>query len=283
MKTTLKLLGGMAALLVGAAGVALSCSLIFQIRETSDRLEREIPHNLANVERIAQSVRLQGEATSQVLETTRERVGFLGESIARLSDKISDRESATSVLVVIDEDIDTQLDNAKQFVLSMQNSMRNLGSTLMLFDSMSLFGHEGFSRPNPSDSTTPQNPLRTVAIGLTQTADLLDQVTHAITRLQSGESINAIQLSQIQFTLKQVDNELFRIKSEVTKFSEEVGQTEAKFTHLKTHSPIWIRSIANTLTLFLFCFGFAQLMVSVYGLRWLRDARKRESQIFPET
>jgi hypothetical protein len=268
---------------VGAAGVALSCSLVFQIRTTSERLEREVPRNLANVEQIAKSVREQGEATSKVLETTRERVGFLGESIARLSDRINDQDNTASLLVVIDEDIDGQLDNAKQFVLSMQNSMRNLGSTLMLFDSMSFLGHEGFSPPSQTDSAGQQNPLRTVAVGLTQTADLLDQVTHAITKLQSGESISAFQLSQIHFTLKQVDNELFRIKSEVTAFSEEVGQTEAKFTDLKNRSPVWVRSISNTLVLFLFCFGFAQLMVSVYGLRWIRDARKRDSQLFPET
>jgi hypothetical protein len=283
VKTALKLLGGIAALVVGAAGVTLSCSLIVQIRQTSSRLEREIPQNLAHVEEIARSVREQGEATSQVLQTTRERVGFLGESIARLSDKLNDRDSTSTLLTVIDEDIDAQLDNAKQFVRSMQSSMRNLGSTLLVFDSVSLFGHEGFSPSSQADSARQQNPLRTVAVGLTQTADLLDQVTHAINRLQSGESISPFQLSQIQFTLNQVDRELLRIKSEVTKFSEEVGQTEGKFRHLKTRSPVWVRYVSNTATLFLFCFGFAQLIVSVYGLRWIRDARKRDSQVILET
>lgn len=270
------------ALIVGAAGVTLSCSLILQIQQTSSRLEREIPKNLAHVERIAQSVRQQGEATSKVLETTRERVDFLGDSIARLSNKLEDGGSP-SLITVIDEDIDSQLNNAKQFVLSMQNSMRNMGSTLMLFDSMSLFGQEGFSPSNQMDPARNQNPLRTVAVGLTQTADLLDQVTHAITRLQSGESISPLQLSQIQFTLNQVDTELLRIKTEVAQFSQEVGQTEAKFEHLKKRSPVWVRYIANMATLFLFCFGFAQLMVSVYGLRWIREARIGESQSYLET
>ncbi len=283
VKTNLKLLGGMAAVLVGAVGVALSCSLMLQIRQTSSRLEREIPQSLAHVEQIAQSVREQGEATTKVLQTTRERVGFLGESIARLSDKLSDKDSASSLLMVIDEDIDSQLNNAKQFVLSMQNSMRNMGSTLMLFDSMSLFGHEGFSRSSQTDPARHPNPLRSVALGLTQTADLLDQVTHAINRLQSGESITPIQLSQIQFTLNQVDLELLRIKSEVNKFSEEVGQTETKFTHLKDRSPVWVRYVSNTISLFLFCFGFAQLMVCVYGLRWIGEVRKSWRQSFPET
>lgn len=279
MKTSLKLLGGIVALVVGAAGVTLSCSLIFQIRKTSARMEREIPQNLAHVEEIARSVRQQGEATSQVLETTRERVGFLGESIARLSHKLNDEGGSSSLLMVIDEDIDAQLDNAKQFVLSMQSSMRNLGSTLQLFDSVSLLGHEGFSPSSQSESAPNQNPLRTVAVGLTQTADLLDQVTLAINRLQSGESISPFQLSQIQFTLNQVDRELLRIKSEVTKFSMEVAQTEAKFTHLKVRSPVWVRYVSNLASLFLFCFGFAQLMVSVYGLRWIREARNRGSQV----
>jgi hypothetical protein len=282
VKTSLKLLGGIVALVVGAAGVTLSCSLIFQIRKTSDRLEREIPQNLAHVEEIAHSVRTQGEATSQVLQSTRVRVSFLGESIARLSDKLNDRDNASSLLMVIDEDIDAQLDNAKQFVLSMQQSMRNMGSTLQLFDSVSLLGHEGFSPSSQGDSVRHQNPLRTVAVGLTQTADLLDQVTQAINRLQSGESISPFQLSQIQFTLNQVDRELLRIKSEVTRFSKEVAQTEAKFTHLKTRSPVWVRYVSNMISLFLFCFGFAQLLVAVYGLRWIKEARNSGSQTLLE-
>lgn len=282
VKTSLKLLGGIVALVVGAAGATLAGSLIVQIRQTSARLEREIPQNLGHIEQIATSVRQQGEATTLVLETTRERVGFLGESIARLSNRLNDQDSTSSLLMVIDEDIDAQLDNAKQFVLSMQSSMRNLGSTLRLFDSVSLLGHEGFSPASQSGAAPNQTPLRSVAVGLTQTADLLDQVTLAINRLQSGESISPFQLSQIRFTLNQVDRELQRIKSEVARFSEEVGQTEAKFTHLKTRSPVWVRYVSNMVTLFLFCFGFAQMMVSVYGLRWIRDARKRERQLLPD-
>ena len=58
--------------------------------------------------------------------------------------------------MVIDDDIDKQLDNAKQFVLSMQNSMRNLGSTLMLFDSMSIFGPQRSPRPRRAPRSMPK-------------------------------------------------------------------------------------------------------------------------------
>lgn len=259
---------------VGAVGVALSVFLVFQLRQTATRLEREIPQNLEHVEQITRSVRYQGEAATKMLETTRERVTFLGASIEQLSKKLSNRDTASSVLLVIDEDIDNQLDNAKQFVLSMQISMRNLGSTLLLFDSMSIFGMKGFGSSDRGASDAPESPVRNVAAGLTHTADLLDQVTHAITKLQSGQSINPIQLNQIHTTLQSVDLELERIKFEIHQFSAVVGETESKFAKLRRSSPAGIRYLSNILSLFLFCFGFAQLMLGVYGLQLIHAARK---------
>jgi hypothetical protein len=258
----------------GVVGLALCFFLVFEIRRTASQLEREVPENLEHIEQVAQSVRQQGEAATKVLESTRERVGFLGESIEQLSKKLSDRNAASSLFVVIDQDIDMQLNNARQFVLSMQNSMRNLGSTLLVFDSMSIFGGERFQRPGTAGAGREENPVRSVAVGLTQTADLLDQVTRAITKLQSGESISPIQLGQIQYTLKRVDLELNRIKSEVSQFSGEVAETEAKFTKMKQNAPSGIRYVSNIVSLFLFCFGFAQLMLCGYGLQLVGEARR---------
>ncbi len=261
-------------MVVGAVGVCLCVFLVSQIRGTASRLEQEIPQSLGQVEKITRSVRREGEAATKVLQTTRERVTFLGESIGQLSQKLSNRGSNSSLLIVIDQDIDNQLNNAKQFVLSMQNSMRNLGSTLLLFDSMSIFGSESLSGRGSDGSAKPESPVRSVAVGLTQTADLLDQVTNAINKLQLGQSISPIQLSLIQTTLQRVDFELQRINSEVDQFTADVGETEAKFAKLKEDVPAGVRYAANMMTLFLFCFGFAQLMLCVYGLQLIGEARK---------
>ena len=165
MKAYGKLMAGLLALAVGGVGVGFCLTFVLQIRQTSARLEREIPQTLEHIEQIAQSVRSQGEATTQVLGTTQERVTYLGETIEQLSKKLTDREKTSSLLLVLDEDIDTQLDNARQFVLSMQNSMRNLGSTLLLFDSMSIFGANPFPRGTESTGLRQENALRTVAQG----------------------------------------------------------------------------------------------------------------------
>ncbi len=266
MKPVLRILVGVLAMLIGMLGIALSVFIIIQTRQTSQRMQREIPQSLEHVEQIAQSVRQQGETTQKVLETTRDRVNFLGETIESLSTRLSQRDAKASLLTSIDDDIDKQLDNAKQFVFSMQNSMRNMGSTLMLFDSMSIFGPQRFAGAAENATLNAENPLRAVATGLTQTADLLDQVTDAISKLQNGETITPPQLVVIQQTLRQVDGELVKIKSEVKHFSEEVGQTEDKITKVKEDSPRWIRSSANVIMLFMFCFGCSQLMLSGYGI-----------------
>lgn len=265
---------GILATAVGIVGLALGVFLIMQVRETSARLEQEIPENLQHIEEMTRTIRYQGEAATKVLETTRDRVGFLGTSIEQLSKKLSRRDAASSVLVVIDEDIDNQLNNAKQFVLSMQNSMRNLGSTLLLFDSMSAFSRDGLGRFGTDRSIRDESPVRSVAVGLTQTADLLDQVTQAINRLQSGQSISPVQLSQVHATLETVDRELQSIKAEVAEFSQTVGETEHKVSRMRQKSPAAVRYVSNMAVLFLICFGFSQLMLCIYGLQLITSARK---------
>lgn len=278
VKQTIKMLGGILSMVVGTVGVVLSLFLMLEIQEKANQLEREVPPTLDHAVHIANSVRQQGEATTKILNTTQERVATLGTTIENLSTKLNERDNPSSLLTVLDEDIDQQLDNAKQFVLSMQNSMRNLGNTLLVFDSMSLFG----SSPVPNsqaDTLQQNNPLQTVAVGLRQTADLLDQVTHGITKLQSGESISPRQLRKIQFTLTQVDKELIRIKTEVTKFSDEVAKTEQKLKNLQTEAPIWIRDVSRMTLLFLFCFGTSQLVLGLHGFRLVKEARTQWGQL----
>lgn len=272
VKQTIKLLGGMFSTVIGTVGVVLSGFFLMQIRETAHELEREVPQTLGHAVHIAESVREQGEVTTKILQTTRERVDYLGTTIESLSTKLSQRDNRSSLLTVIDEDIDLQLDNAKQFVLSMQTSMRNLGNTLLVFDSMSLLGTRPMSLSDDA-SLSSEHPLKTVAVGLRQTADLLDQVTLGITKLQSGESISPRQLLRIQYTLQQVDRELVRIKSEVKTFSDEVAKTERKLKNLKAEAPIWIGEISQMASLFLICFGASQLMLGLHGLRLVNEAR----------
>lgn len=278
MKPLLQMTGGVLATVVGTVGVVLSLFIGVQIRQSTETLNREIPQSLGHAVEIAQSVRQQGEATSKILQTTRERVVYLGGTIEQLSQKLGRRDKETSVVLAIDEDIDRQLDNAKQFVHSMQNSMRNLGSTLLLFDSVSIFGSQSLDRIRGKAVEQEDNPLRHVAVGLRETADLLDQVTHAIVKLQSGQSISPQQLINIQTTLERVDRELVKIKTEVNNFSEEVAVTEFKFKKLQQDTPALVQYVSNLITLFLVCFGSSQLMLAFFGLNFANQSRIQRKQ-----
>ena len=279
MKPLIQIIGGALAVLVGAAGIILCVVIFIQIRPAADTLSREIPQNLGHAVQIAQSVRQQGEATTQFLETTRERLGQLGITIEHLSEKLGDRNATAPVRRTLDEDIDLQLSNAKQFVLSMQNSMRNLGSTLLLFDSMSIFGNQRLSNSGDEKQQN-ESPIRTVAVGLKETADLFDQVTHAIDKLQSGQSVRPGQLQDVHATLERVDRELVKINVEVKGFSDEVAVTEYKFTKLQEEAPVMVKYVSNLIAMFLLCFGSSQLMLALFGLHFIHQARaepKRES------
>ena len=257
-------IAGMGALGLGLMGVLLSAHLINQIQKTALRLEREVPQNLSDVEQIARSIRQQGEATRVLLQTARQRVEYLGNTIDNLSQRLNQRSSTTATLNSLDEDIGVQLDNAREFVLSMQQSMRNLGGTLHLFDSMS------FISPSGDSESRQDNPLRSVAANLMQTADLLDQVTAAISRLQTGQAVAPDQLNRIQVTLDQVDQELILILNEVATFSEQVRDTETKIITLKEKSPAWVQHTAQAAVLFLVCFGGSQLALLLHGVHLLR-------------
>lgn len=279
MKPLIQIIGGALAVLVGAAGVILCVVIFVEIRPAANTLSREIPQNLGHAVQIAQSVRQQGEATTEILETTRERLVQLGNTIERLSERLAETETETTVLQALDADIDLQLSNAKQFVLSMQNSMRNLGSTLLLFDSISIFANQRVSTP-PGEQRA-DSPIRTVAVGLTETADLFDQVTSAIDKLQSGQSIRPAQLDNVQATLARVDRELIRINAEVKGFSTEVAVTEYKFTKLQEDAPVMVNHVFNLASLFLLCFGCSQLMLGLFGVHFIRQARSQMKRELP--
>jgi hypothetical protein len=164
-------------------------------------------------------------------------------------------------------------------VLSMQNSMRNLGSTLLLFDSISIFGNQRLSGSR-NGMKQEESPIRTVAVGLKETADLFDQVIRAIDNLQTGQSIRPGQLQNVQATLARVDRELVKINQEVKGFSDEVAVTEYKFTKLQEEAPAMVEFVFNLIATFLLCFGSSQLMLALFGLHFIHQGRaelKRES------
>jgi hypothetical protein len=274
VKPLIQIIGGALAVLVGAAGVILCVVVFVKIQPAANALSREIPQNLGHAVQISQSVRQQGEATTQILDTTRQRLVQLGNTIERLSGRLAEANPETPVIRALDADIDLQLSNAKQFVLSMQNSMRNLGSTLLLFDSMSIFGNQRLSRPQSEESPEP-NPIRSVAVGLKETADMFDQITNAIDKLQSGQRIRPGQLHNVQATLALVDLELVKINEEVKGFSAEVAVTEYKFTKLQEEAPRMVNYVSNLVSLFLLCFGSSQLMLGFFGIHFIREARSQ--------
>ncbi len=281
MRPAIKFSGGILFMLLGIAGFVFSGFVIYQIRIAASSIEQEMPRNLGHIEQVAHSVHQQGEATGKVIETTRERLSFLGGTITSLSSKLKGRAQTPSVIVSLDEDVDNQLNNAKQFVHSMQNSMRNLGNTLLLFDSMSFLGSPRFGGPSPrvEEEDGEANPIHSVAVSLTKTADLLDEVTKAISKLQTGESIHPTQLDRIQTTLDRVDQELVAIQSEVNSFSKEVAETEGKLSTLKQESPAVVRYLANMSCLFLLCFGGTQFLVFCVGFHWAKQAYQSRTDL----
>jgi methyl-accepting chemotaxis protein len=263
VKRTLWRIAGTVAVTVGLAGIVLSTAAVVQVWKTAGALEREIPQALANLEDIVNSVHQQGATTVALLGTAREHVAFIGTSVEDLSNRARERPAVT-ILETLDEDIGWRLDNAEEFVLSMQISMRSMSSALLVLDSLPFFA------PRLASTADPQQPqLRSVATSLTETADLLDQVSRAIERARSGQAIAPNQLVQLQETLRRVDDRLEAVQNEIGEFSQRVEQTGEKLAALRRDVPRWINSTALVATVFFVCFGFSQLSLVLHGCRWV--------------
>jgi hypothetical protein len=263
----LKRVVGLAALAVGLAGVAFSVWTGMEIWETAGRLREDIPTTVGQLEGIVHSIHEQSEASADLLLSAREQVTSVGQSVERLTASDESKAAAASLLDRLNADIARQLDAAGEFVVSLQGSMRGLGSALALVDALPFFAKR-------ADADVGQaSQLRTVAGSLNETAELLEQVRITLARLRDGQGVQPEQLARLHDTLARVDGEIALAEQEVRHFSGRVAWTGEALNRWRLAAPRQINTISTAATVFLVCFGASQISLLLHGWSWLTHRR----------
>lgn len=261
-------LGGLVALVAGMAGVAFSVWAGVEVWTTAERLRRDIPTTVGQIEGIVRSVEEQAETSADLLRSARGQLKAVGESVDRLTSP-DQTEAAASLLDRLNEDITKQLDAAGEFIVSLQNSMRGLGSALALADALPFFA------PRTDPEVGQASQLRLVAQSLNETADLLEQVRLTLGRLRDGHGVPPQQLALLHDSLGRVNRELALAEREVRRFGGRVEWTGDALTRWKLSAPRQIDTTATAATVFLVCFGTSQISLLLHGLALL--TRRRET------
>ncbi|MEW4571002.1 hypothetical protein AB1L88_24300 [Tautonia sp. JC769] len=271
MLRLLKFLAGTSGVLIGALGTVFGIGAVVGSWTLADRLSREVPASIADLEQVVDLVRQQGDASLTLIDTVRDRVRFVGETVEELSG-IAERDPGTPTLLeALDPDIEQRLEGAEAFILALQDSLRSLNRALVLLDSVPFFPRRG-----PSDRSADAPPLRSVADSLNEATALLDEASRTLNRIRLGQALSPRQRAQFQDLLDDVDFALGDVRAQIDTFFASLDQASERLAGLRAASTVWIDRGAGVATVFFVCFAASQFSLLLHGCALVaRSARDR--------
>jgi hypothetical protein len=247
---------GFLAVLIGVAGTALAVLGVYHTWRLHSRLRTQMPSALQHADVVVRSVQQQGQATNALLETTRLHLTSIREPISQLA--LQNQLDNAAILQTVDQQLLNRLESVEHFSLSMQNSIRGMSSALLILDSMP------FLTGRPRRNRDEMGQWKTVAVSLTDTADLLGQVNHTLSSIRTGQNVSPQQLNQLADALNRIDGRLEEVQTHIARFNELVEGSSSQLDLLEGRIPQWLERSAIVMTAFFVCFGSSQL-----GLAWM--------------
>lgn len=260
MPRLLKMLTGAFAVLIGALGTIFGVGAVVGSWTLADRLSREVPASIADLEQVVDLVRQQGDASLTLIDTVRDRVRFVGETVEDLSGITERDPNAPTLLEALDPDIEQRLEAAETFILALQDSLRSLNRALVLLDSVPFF-----PRRSPSERSADAPPLRSVADSLNEATALLDEASRTLNRIRLGQALSPRQRTQFQELLDEVDFTLGDVRNQIDTFFASLNQASERLAVIRSASSVWIDRAAGVATVFFVCFAASQLSLMLHG------------------
>lgn len=270
---TWRILGAIAAV-IGTAGLLLSIYAGAATWSIARQIDQATDETLSQLQAIVDPVHQQSEAAVTLVGATRERFGLILSSVETLSGTEEPaRPDTSAILETLDQHVLRRLDTAEDFIRTMQENMRNASSALLILDAVP------FLSPRLTSSVDArESQLRSLAIGLTDLSDLLEQVTQTFAEIRSQSSIDPDQLATLRSGLGQIDTSLVELESEVRRFSEGIGRVKTILVDLRRQTPRRINGAAILATVFFICFGCSQLSLITHGCHMIRHRRVSSAQ-----
>ena len=243
--------------LVGVFGVAFSGYAVRQIWSTADRMGREIPAAIGQLESVGRSVHRQGEKAVDVLQTTRGRLSTIQDTVEGLPRSREDRQ-VTTVLNRLDAEVVEHIERAEEFVRSMRSSLEGASRAVLLLESIPFLGPRV-----SSPSAASEENLTSLAGSLSEVSGGLGQLTRILAEIRTSRRVDPSNLAQLTSILEEVDEQLGRIQADIEVLSTETNAVVLSLAGARRRSERWIQRTAALCTLFFVCFGCSQLHLLV--------------------
>ncbi|WP_169977555.1 hypothetical protein [Tautonia rosea] len=260
MLRLIKLCTGAFAILIGALGTVFGIGAVVGSWTLADRLSREVPASIADLEQVVDLVRQQGDASLTLIDTVRDRVRFVGETVEELAGVAQRDPEAPTLLEALDPDIEQRLEAAETFILALQDSLRSLNRALVLLDSVPFF-----PRRSVSERSADAPPLQNVASSLNEATTLLDEASRTLTRIRMGQALSLRQRAQFQELLAEVDFALSDVRNQIDTFFTSLDQASDRLGRVREGASVWIDRAAGVSTVFFVCFAASQFSLMLHG------------------
>lgn len=254
----IKRLAGLLVVVVGLAGLSLCGLAVARTWTTGQQLRRQSPQVLEQLVELVRSIQLQAETASSLLTSARGRVMLAQTLVEDLAPATDRRRLAPSTLDTLDHDIVRRLEDAENFVQSLEATMRSMSSAVLLLDSMPFLS---LRRSTPEADIN----LRLMADNLAETATRLQQVAETLAQIRSREAISPRQLTQVRDALHYVDGNLVEVQAAIDQFVQAVEQATERTADVQARAPRWITTTMVLAMAFFVCFGFSQVHLVVWG------------------
>lgn len=261
------------AIAIGALGTVLSVQVCRYSWSTAESVNRATEETCSQLEAVVGSVHEQSVAAVSIVSVASDRVQSVRASVGSLAGEDEQNgQVPSSYLKELDEEVLRRLAAAEEFVVTMQETLRNTGSALMVLDSLPLF-----SRKLMPQVESRETQLQTLAASLTELSDLLEQATRVLTEIRTDSSVDPKQLAQIEKAFARVEQKLTELEGEATEFSERLGEFQSRISDLRISIPQRVERFTMLATIFFVCFACSQLGLMAYAWGTLKSARSVES------
>jgi hypothetical protein len=257
----IKQMSSVIAMAIGGLGTILSVQACRYSWSTAKTVSAAAEETFLQLDAAAGSVYEQSKAAESIVVAVSDRVRDLRVSFDEIAEEgENDPQVPPTYLKVLDEELLRRLDAAEEFFLTMQDTLRNTGSALLVLDSLHLF-----SSKLSLQAVRRETQLQTLASNLAELSDLMERTRQLLTEIRPDSSIDPRHIRQIQKAFTSIEQRLYELKSEAMKFSERAGRFKARAGELRIAVAQHVERLLLLTTTFFVCFACSQLGLMAYA------------------
>jgi chromosome segregation ATPase len=259
-------LTGIVFMLVGVAGLVFSSLTIWGVQQVSTAASRQTEDILDSTKEGVGFLRRTTTKVHHLLGETKSRTKALDVTLADIADKVKNNKDKKT-LHALHERIGAQLQRAQTTIATLQSNLEGIRNALGLFNSLSKI-----SKSRSSADRKDEDEIQVLSHSLTETSETLDQISHFLDDVLTDREITQTSLNQVTVWVQQVESKLADAENRVDVFRQRLIVTEERVAASQQSIPSWIERGGQLVIVLLICFAFTQIGLMLQGWRMLRKS-----------